>query len=83
MTMMFRPQALPATVLDEIVCDNFDRRFAACAAVANTVWGHGLQMCATPVERAAWQAQYRSHLERLCTIWAYGSQLDPDHAVSP
>jgi hypothetical protein len=72
MTTTLRPSAPPTTVLDEIVCDNFDRRFAACKAVEATVWGRGLQMCTTPVERAAWQTQYRAHLERLCIIWAYG-----------
>lgn len=77
MTMLSRPTPLPATVLDEIVCDHFHRRFAACRAVERTIWGLGLQMCSTPVERAAWQAQYRSHLEKLCIVWAYGG-LEPE-----
>jgi hypothetical protein len=69
---IYRPAAPAVSILDEIVCISFQQRFAACKAVERTIWDHGMQMCTTPAERAAWQAQYRSHLEQLCTAWGYG-----------
>lgn len=72
-TTVYRPAAPSASILDEIVCDDFKQRFEACKAVERTVWDHGMQACRNSVERAAWQAQYRAHLEQLCTAWSYGA----------
>jgi hypothetical protein len=72
-TTIYRPAMPAASILDEIVCDNFKQRFAACKAVERTIWDHGMQACRDSVERAAWQTQYRAHLEQLCTAWSYGT----------
>jgi len=60
-----RPALPDASTLAEIVVPDFDQRFAACAAVAAGIWGHGYRMCRTPLEQREWMAARIRHLERL------------------
>lgn len=77
MVTMFRPRGPVSTILDEIVCDDFQQRWCACRAVEATIWATGLNACQTPVERATWQAQYASHLWQLYQTWHYAQKKDP------
>jgi len=61
----YRPAPPPASMLREIVIPHFDQRFDACVAVCATIWGYGLRMCRTPLERKAWMAAYFEHLDML------------------
>lgn len=67
MIAVYRPAAPSASILDEIVCDDLDRRFAACEAVAATIWAAGLNSCSSPTERVCWQHRYSQYLKRLCS----------------
>lgn len=71
MSVAFRPKMPPATILEEIVCDDAARRFRACEAVCATIWGAGLNSCATLAERRSWQLSYAEHLARLAVTYAH------------
>lgn len=72
MTMSsYRPAAPPATILDEVVGSDPRRRFRACEAVCATVWGAGLNACASAAERHQWQLSYAEHIARLAIAHAH------------
>lgn len=77
MTIAYRPKMPSATILDEIVCDDPWRRFRACEAVCATIWGAGLNSCASAVERRRWQLSYAEHIARLAVAHAHETTPRP------
>lgn len=72
MTMSsYRPAAPPATILDEVIGSDPRRRCRACEAVCATVWGAGLNACASVAERRSWQLSYAEYLSRLAVAHAH------------
>lgn len=65
MTSTFRARPMLPSILDEIICDDLDRRLAAVVAVCATVWASGQSSCRTPAEIAVWTARRQQHLREL------------------
>ena len=75
MPATYRPRMPAATILDEIDCDDIDRRWNACVAVCATVWGAGLNSCASIAERHSWQHRYAEHVAQLARVHARNDPL--------
>lgn len=65
----YRPPAPAPSILEEVVCPDYQRRFQACASVCASIWAAGLNSCGSPLERECWQRSYAEHLRTLAQVW--------------